>query len=223
MKITVTSNVPEAAPMVPRELLGAVHHVRNERPLGFGANHNRAFARVEAPFFCVMNPDLRIASDPFPELLAAFADPGVGLAAPAAVDSAGALQDNARRLPTPLKVVSRLWSGRAPDYSADCAPGARAVSVDLVAGFFMLFRSSSFKALGGFDERYFLYYEDIDLCCRLRLSGQSIGWVPRARIVHDARRTSHRNPRYFAWHAASILRFFSSPVYRSARLLSQRR
>jgi N-acetylglucosaminyl-diphospho-decaprenol L-rhamnosyltransferase len=216
MHITVTSNVPEEPPAIPGELAGVVDCVTNAEPRGFGANHNRAFSRVDAPYFCVMNPDLRIREDPFPRLLAAFADPSVGLAAPAALDPSGALQDNARALPTPLKVLARLRSApHAPDY-----PIAQPAFVDLVAGFFMLFRSAVFRDLDGFDERYFLYYEDIDLCCRLRLGGRKIAWIPAARVVHDARRASHRNPRYLAWHVASVLRFFSSPVYRAARALS---
>jgi len=89
----------------------------------------------------------------------------------------------------------------------------------VVAGFFMLFRSAAFRSLGGFDERYFLYYEDFDLCCRLRAAGHAIAWVPQARVVHDARRTSHRNARYLVWHASSVLRFFSSPAYRAAKRL----
>jgi len=216
MRITVTSNVPEAPPAVPRELAGLVELVKNDGPpRGFGENHNRAFERVSAPFFCVLNPDLRMPADPFPPLLEAFDDVRVALAAPAAVDPSGALQDNARRLPTPFGVLRRFWSpGGAPDY-----PAGRNTEVEVVAGFFMLFRSAAFRSLGGFDERYFLYYEDFDLCCRLRAAGHAIAWVPQARVVHDARRTSHRNARYLVWHASSVLRFFSSPAYRAAKRL----
>src|SRR5262245_56040495 len=99
MRITVTLNVPEAPPAVPRELAGMVELMKNDGPpRGFGENHNRAFERVSAPFFCVLNPDLRMPADPFPPLLEAFDDPRVALAAPAALDPAGSLQDNARRL-----------------------------------------------------------------------------------------------------------------------------
>ena len=52
----------------------------------------------------------------------------------------------------------------------------------------MLWRTSSFRALGGFDERYFLYCEDVDICLRLQLSGQHFTIVEEARVIHDARR-----------------------------------
>ena len=74
----------------------------------------------------------------------------------------------------------------------------------------MLFRSSVFHALHGFDERYFLYYEDVDLCRRLRKRGYDIRLVPSVRAVHNARRESHRSLRHLRWHLASIVRFLLS-------------
>jgi GT2 family glycosyltransferase len=91
---------------------------------------------------------------------------------------------------------------------------------DWVSGFFMLCRSSAFRELGGFDERYFLYYEDIDLCTRARLAGWKNAWLPGVTVVHDARRRSHRDAKYLLWHLRSIARFFASPVYRAARKLA---
>ena len=214
LKITVLSNLPEAPPAVPGELDGRLELVTNERPAGFGANHNQVFRRSPSRYFCVLNPDLRLPSDPFPGLLRAFDDPRVALAAPAACDAQGRLQDNARRLPSPWRIASKLWSRPpGPDYDSE----RPVIYPDWVAGFFMMFRSQVFGELGGFDERYFLYYEDIDLCSRLRLAGWKIAWLPRARIIHDARRSSHRDPRHLLWHLRSVVRFFASPVYRAAR------
>jgi N-acetylglucosaminyl-diphospho-decaprenol L-rhamnosyltransferase len=67
-----------------------------------------------------------------------------------------------------------------------------------------------FRELRGFDERYFLYYEDVDLCRRLRKRGYEVVLVPSASAVHDARRESHRNLRHLSWHLASIARFLRS-------------
>lgn len=217
-RISILSNVPETAPEVPTTLAGRVEHVTSDARRGFGANHNRVFRRCEAPFFCVLNPDLRLLDDPLPLLLAAFADTRIGVAAPAAIDPAGRVQDNARRLPTPWSIASKLWSAPAgPDYDNT----GNVVDADWVAGFFMLFRSSMFRELGGFDERYFLYYEDIDVCTRARLAGWKVAWVPAAKVMHDARRRSHRDPKYLLWHLRSIGRFFASPIYRAGRRLRQ--
>jgi GT2 family glycosyltransferase len=80
-------------------------------------------------------------------------------------------------------------------------------SPDWIAGMFMLFRSELFREVGGFDERYFLYYEDVDLCFRLRQHGYEVILVPDARAVHFAQRQSHRNLRYLLWHVRSLVRF----------------
>jgi GT2 family glycosyltransferase len=76
---------------------------------------------------------------------------------------------------------------------------------------FMLFRREVFERAGGFDERYFLYYEDVDLCRRLAALGYRVELVPAARVVYDARRRSRgRDFRHALWHLASMLRYFSS-------------
>jgi hypothetical protein len=79
---------------------------------------------------------------------------------------------------------------------------------------FMLFPACTYQSVGGFDERYFLYYEDVDLCARLRLLGHEIVLCPDATVMHHARRASHRNFRYLRWHLGSMARFFLSPAYR---------
>ncbi len=79
--------------------------------------------------------------------------------------------------------------------------------MDWVAGMFMLFRSDAFRAARGFDERFFLYYEDVDLCRRLRRLGHSCVFQPEASVIHDARRASRRNLRLMGIHAASAVRY----------------
>lgn len=217
VKATLVLNIPERLPFEPATFPN-LEVLSNARPLGFGANHNRVFSTMAAPYFCVLNPDIRLPHDPFPALLRAFADEHVAVVAPAAFDPAGTLEDNARRLPTPLEVALRFLSRRSrPDYELDSVSAP-----DWVAGLFMLFRASAFRAVGGFDERYFLYYEDADICCRLRQAGYRVAWLPEARVVHDARRASRWNLRHLVWHARSVLRFFGSPSYRAARRLVRR-
>ncbi len=72
---------------------------------------------------------------------------------------------------------------------------------------FMLLRSDAFRAVSGFDEAYFLYYEDVDLCRRLHEAGRTVMYVPGVEITHDARRASRRDPRLALHHAWSALRF----------------
>ncbi|MGH8629966.1 MAG: glycosyltransferase [Burkholderiales bacterium] len=200
----VTLNVPERVPFAAQDFDFPLELLDNSRQLGFAANHNQAFRRSQADFFCVLNPDIRLPQDPFPRLLAELESPNVGLVAPLAVNSLGQPENNARVFPTARSLLAKAL-GMAPrlDYPADGA----ASSPDWVAGMFMLFRRSAFAEVEGFDERYFLYYEDVDICRRLRRLGHDIRMVPASRVRHDARRTSHRNPRYLIWHLRSVLRY----------------
>jgi len=79
---------------------------------------------------------------------------------------------------------------------------------------FMLLRRDAFAAVGGFDARYHLYYEDVDLCARLRLAGYDIRLVPSASVVHLARRQSRRDIRYLLWHLRSMTRYILSGTRR---------
>jgi len=74
----------------------------------------------------------------------------------------------------------------------------------------MLLRYETLRSLGGFDERYFLYYEDVDLCARIRDRGLEVAVCAGASVIHAARRESRRNPHYAAWHLRSAVRFLAS-------------
>lgn len=203
LHVVVTLNLPEDAP----EANLPVEFIRNEMRKGFGANHNQAFRRSTSEYFCVLNPDVRIAQDPFPALLRELEAPGTGIVAPRVLSPAGEVENSARRFPTVTSLAAKAL-GAAPklDYPDTKEP----FSPDWVAGMFMLARRSVFEQARGFDERYFLYYEDVDLCRRVRALGHDIRLAPDARVVHAAQRTSHRNPRYLAWHLRSILRYLTT-------------
>jgi GT2 family glycosyltransferase len=207
VEVLLTINMPEPLPFEPDAFGFPVKVIANRTPRGFGANHNAAFRQSSGGYFCVLNPDIRFDLDPFPELCRALDDEKFGVAAPIVLSPAGEIEDSARKYPTLLSVARKaLTRPQALDY----AIGDRPFSPDWVAGMFMLFRREVFERAGGFDERYFLYYEDVDLCRRLNRLGYRIQLVPAARVVHDARRRSHGNVRHLLWHIASLLRYLSS-------------
>ena len=104
----------------------------------------------------------------------------------------------------------------------DYAVGSQTIMPDWVAGMFMLISSDCFEQIGGFNEKYFLYYEDVDLCTRLKLAGYKIVLCAGVSAVHDARRESHSSLKHFLSHLRSFIRFFLSPVYLNALILKSR-
>lgn len=216
LEVTVTLNVAEPLVLDPAASPFPLSIVENAAPRGFGANHNAAFARRAAHdgYFCVANPDVRLEPGVLARLVETLAaHPSVAVAAPRVRDQAGRVQNSARRLPTPGRIVRRAARALPP---LDYPLGTGWRQAEWVAGMFMVFPSRIFAELGGFDERYFLYYEDVDLCCRAHLAGYDVLLDEAACVTHDGLWDSHRNPRYLRWHLASMARFFWSGVYREA-------
>lgn len=210
-ELILTLNIGEVLPFDVHRFSFPIKVLRNLNPQGFAANHNQAFAYAAGRFFCVMNPDIRIASNPFPGLIGCLHSASVGVVAPLVLSESGIMEDSARRFPTPIKILCKAFGGcKGGDYALSNEP----IFPDWVGGMFMLFPEDIFAKLGGFDERFFLYYEDVDLCARLYLLGYDVVLCPDAKVTHHAHRSSHRSVRYLSWHLASMMRFFCSGVFR---------
>ena len=204
-KIVLTINIPEDVPNFsdPR-----VDLVLNPEPKGFGANHNAAFKRNSSAFFCVLNPDIILDENPFAFLIKNLGDRRVGLVAPLVVGACGLPEDSMRRFLTPWAMVNRVLGFDSGAYSV--RDGGSNFAPDWVAGMFMLFRSQAYAKVGGFDERYFMYCEDADICTRLWKAGYKVVGCLSANVIHNAQRASHRSFKHLSWHMRSMARYFWS-------------
>jgi GT2 family glycosyltransferase len=202
-EVLLTINIPEDESFLLEYDHLPIKTIRNESPHGFGENHNHAFAESSGEFFVVVNPDIRLCNFRFAPLLAYFDDQSIGAIAPAVYSSEGVLQDSARKFPTLMSLLLRRLGDSRGDYKIADRP----FQVDWVAGMFMVFRRRSFELVGGFDQRYFMYMEDADICRRLLSNGLKVMLSPKMRIVHDAQRASRRKLRYFLWHCKSAAIF----------------
>lgn len=210
IELILTLNLDEALPFNQDDFSFPITITHNAAPRGFGANQNQAFAKSSAPYFCVTNPDIRLNTNPFPKLIDCFQNAKVGVVAPLVVNQNGEIEDSARRFPTPFKILCKAFGGcKGSDYAVK----DEIIYPDWVGGMFMLFRREVFEKLGGFDERYFLYYEDVDLCARLRLRGYEVALCPDAKAIHHAHRSSHTSLKFMKWHLTSMVRFFCSPPF----------
>jgi N-acetylglucosaminyl-diphospho-decaprenol L-rhamnosyltransferase len=207
-KVVLVQNIPEPVPSAPSD--GWPFDLKvtaNETPHGFGANHNRALSDVIEEFVCVLNPDVALLGrDPFPELLAACGMRGVGCSYPVQVNEHGLVQDSEREIPSPLSLVRRRLLRH------------RERRVDWVNAACLVVPAAVWRDLGGFDERYFMYCEDVDFCLRLRLRGLHLAKVP-AQVIHAGQRASGRSLRHLVWHVQSLGRLWLSPVYARAQQL----
>ncbi len=211
IELILTLNFDEFLPFDPSEFFFPVKIMRNGRMQGFSSNHNYAFKVARGDYFCVVNPDIRFDVSPFLTLLKYFDDPHVGVVAPLVLGPSGEIEDSTRMFPTPKKILKKAFA-RTQD--RDYPLGQTHSDPDWVGGMFMLFRRAVFEQLDGFDERYYLYYEDVDICARLKLASYRAVLCPTSPIVHHAQRNSHRSMKYLRWHLGSMLRFFTSSVYR---------
>jgi len=218
IQLTLTQNIPEQPLIDYHALPFPINHVINSSPKGFAANHNQAFHCAPQPeavrFFLVLNPDIRLQDEGLTQLIEHLSrDEHCGVISALVVNAAGLREDNARLLPTPLGLLGKILYG----YSGKWPLGEQTLyQPDWIAGMFMLFRAEIYAQLGGFDARYYMYYEDVDICSRLWLQGYTVALDTRMKVIHEAQRASHRSWRYFFWHLSSMARFFCSPIFMKA-------
>jgi N-acetylglucosaminyl-diphospho-decaprenol L-rhamnosyltransferase len=207
---------------------GSVERVRSRYPdvevvvpgrnLGYGAAANRGVAATSTPLVVVSNSDLEVRAGTLARLTGALADhPAWALAGPLVRTPAGERYPSARRFPNLVDAGGHALLGIfAPDnrftrsYQHNELDGASgdAVEVDWVSGACFVVRRSAFEEVGGFDEAYFMYAEDVDLCWRLGRHGWSAAYVPTAEVTHrQGVSTDHHPYRMIVEHHRSLLRF----------------
>ena len=210
IKVILTVNLTEVLTFNTSDYPFPISIIYNQNPKGFGANHNQAFKLCDTSYFCVINPDIRLLSNPFNVLITELSQHSAALIAPLVLSPEMQVEDSVRKFPTPFIVLKKLFSKKI---TADYAVNKVLINPDWVAGMFMLFKAEKYQLIRGFDERYFLYYEDVDICKTLHKVGESIVFSPNASIIHAARRSSHKKIRYLFLHINSMLRFFLKHCY----------
>lgn len=186
--------------------------------VGYGAGHNTAIRRIADPavdYHLVLNSDVYFQ----PDILATLADymdanPDVGQLQPDIVYPDGSRQYTCRLLPWPLVLFGRRFLPKSLIRKADdrytlrFADHYREMNIPYHQGSFMLFRLISFREAGGFDERFFMYPEDIDITRRIHRRWRTM-FVPLATVVHAHRAASYKSPRMLAIHLVNMTRYFN--------------
>jgi N-acetylglucosaminyl-diphospho-decaprenol L-rhamnosyltransferase len=176
-----------------RQLAPLARVVANPTNRGFGAAANQGLAAVTRRFVLFLNPDTVVAPDAVPRALAYLDDlPAVGVVGCRTLNGDGTPQPTVDRFHSVRGLVTERWHGARPaGVPRGASPEASGI-VEWVYGSFLLGRRAALEAVGGFDEAYEMYGEDIDLCHRLRAAGWATAYCAEATVVHHGNRSGAR-------------------------------
>tara|TARA_B100001769_G_C22049673_1_gene564248 strand:- start:153 stop:887 length:735 start_codon:yes stop_codon:yes gene_type:complete len=200
-KILITINIKENYDDLKEFKNLPLQFIVNEKPKGFGENHNYAYSLCKCNYFIMINPDVELKKLKIKNLLNYFEIENVQLLTPTAIDENNLIQDNARRYPTILTPFLRKIGLYNKKYYLDSNVYT---SVDWISGMFMAIKSNMFENIGGFDENFYMYYEDVDLCRRIKNSGGKILRINTEEIFHVGQKSSHKKIKYFLIHLRSM-------------------
>jgi hypothetical protein len=196
-----------------------IAYIFNGRNLGFGAGHNLALqaAIKDSGYHVVLNPDVYFGPGVLEGLLDFLRErPDVGLVMPKILNPDGTIQHLCKRLPSPADLVlrrflpgpfKRLIQDRLRHYELRDQDYNRTLSVPVLSGCFMMMNCAAVAQVGGFDERYFMYLEDVDLCRRIGRRFETI-YYPEVAAYHHYAKGSYRDIRLLTRHVLSALRYF---------------
>jgi N-acetylglucosaminyl-diphospho-decaprenol L-rhamnosyltransferase len=184
-------------------LRNAVRRVRGVRVLesarniGYGQGNALAIRQALGTYILITNPDNVLERDGLEKMVAALErDPSIGILAPQLVHEDGSIRDSFRRFPTMLDLLVkrtplRRWFGERVDrYLQHGSDPMRVQDVDWVVGACLLLRRDLYESLGGFDPRFFLFFEDTDLCRRCKNAGKRVVYYPEVRAADRKQRLS---------------------------------
>jgi hypothetical protein len=189
-----------------------IEYIFPEKNIGFGKAHNLILEKLNSKYHLLLNPDIEFIATIIPILISQLEkDKDVAFATPKVLYPNHENQYVCRRHPTFFDLINRrvkispkaIFKNeyRNQDLTKPIYP-------DFIHGCFMLFKTAIFKELKGFDERYFLYMEDADICREIDRLGKKKLYFPDVQIVHHHQKGSAKNLKLFWYHASSAIKYF---------------
>lgn len=205
--------------------LRSVQHISNKiiyihnANLGYGAGHNIAINKaleLKNKYHIVINPDIYLEGNSI-NILKEYMDnhPNVGLVMPQILYPNGKIQYLCKLLPTPIDLIIRRFIPISSyqeksnyKYELRFTNYDKEMEVPALSGCFMFIRCSVLDKIGGFDERFFMYAEDLDLCRRIGEISKTI-FYPNAKVFHAYEKGSYKNKKLLKYHIISIIKYFN--------------
>ncbi len=197
----------------------SVRCIEERKNVGYGRGNNAALPFLESEFVLIINPDNVLPPDGIERMLAVLERrTDAGIVGPALVYPDGGIRPSARRFPNILDLCKKrlfpaAWQKKYEEWM-NTIRLENEVEVDWLVGACLLLRTDLLRSLGGFDRRFFLFFEDIDLCRRIRLLGKRVLYLPNIHVLDRKNRLSGSSAlsllfRKMTWiHARSAMQYF---------------
>ena len=191
-----------------------VEYIDTKANLGFGKGHNYILDRIDSDYHCIMNPDIVFNEDAFTPIISYLdSHPDVGMVIPRITDVDGKLQAVYRKELTVVDMFIRmfckgLFPKRVAAHTLQYMDYSKPFQVPFGQGSFLVIRNELFRSLGGFDDEFFMYLEDADLCKRVNQKSKLM-YIPDAAVIHKWRKGSHKDMRLFKIHLVSMRYYFN--------------
>lgn len=190
-------------------------YLKNKKNLGFGRSHNMAFLNLEkeSDIHIVINPDIYFDKNIENMLLWFYSQKSISLCTPAVYYPDGRIQKIVRNIPTLIDLFQRkfnmfnIFDKKIKQEEWDYQNYSSVTDIPFAHGCFLMFRSNVFKKLNGFDERFFMYMEDVDIFIRAKEYGKTV-INNKFKVFHEYRRSSSKNLKLFVIHTISVMKFF---------------
>lgn len=217
-KIYIVDNSPSESDGID-ELKGVISqfedvvYLHTGENLGFGRGHNYILDKIDSKYHAIVNPDILLEEDALTKIVQFMeANEDYGMVIPKLTDENGVRQLVYRKNPTVFDMFIRMFCGslfskRQAEHTMQNEDYTRPFYVPFGQGSFLAIRTELFKKLNGFDDGYFMYLEDADLCRRVNQESKLI-YCPEATVIHKWEKGSHRNMTLFKYHVNSMIYYF---------------
>lgn len=159
--------------------------IKSDKNLGFSKGCNLAEKEASGDYLFLLNPDTELTEPVFEKLISFYEDtPNIGVLAPKLTMLDGKVQPSVKNLPTVWGAIKEYILGVKHSYSEYAPKSSEPLEVEVVYGAAMLIKKDLFQKLGRFNEKYFMYYEDTDLCRQVRDLGKKVYYLPGISIKH---------------------------------------
>ena len=189
-----------------------VVYIKNDENLGFGKAHNLVLDKIDSDYHLILNPDIDFNSNILNDLVEELDNnENLSMISPEVKYPNGKLQYTCRKKPTIKEMVFRRigcnkkYVNQRQYLDKDLS---KPFHPQFIHGCFMLFKTDDFVKLNGFDERYFLYMEDADICRKIKQTGKEILYYPKVNITHIYRKGSSKKIKLLFHHILSAIKYF---------------